>query len=225
MQLIIGDYNYSSWSMRGWLAARASGLPFETVQIPLREADTADHIGRYSPSGRVPCLIDGEGEGRIAIWDSLAIAEYLAELNPALWPADARARAVARAVSAEMHSGFTALRTHMSMNIRKDYAGHGRTPEVLAEIARIDALWQDCRQRFGMQAPVAGPWLFGAWSIADIMYAPVCMRFATYAVGEDALSPLACRYLGEVLTHPHVQEWRVAASAETHLIAAYDSYG
>ncbi len=221
MKLIIGDYNYSSWSMRGWLAARACGVPFETVCIPLQEADTAARIAQHSPSGRVPTLVVGD----LTIWDSLAIAEFFAEQAPSLWPADARARAVARAVSAEMHSSFTALRTHMSMNIRKDYTGRGRTPEVLADIARIDAIWQDCRQRFGMRSAQAGPWLFGAWSIADIMYAPVCMRFVTYGIGEAELSPIACDYLGNMLKHPHVQEWRAAALAEAHPIAAYDSYG
>ena len=213
MQLVIGDYNYSSWSMRGWLAVKASGAAFETVRIALREADTAAQIARYSPSGRVPCLID---DG-LTIWDSLAIAEYCAERNPALWPADAHVRAVARSVSAEMHSGFTALRTHMSMNIRKDYAGHGRTPEVLNDIARITAIWLDCRQRFG----TAGPYLFGTWSIADIMYAPVCMRFVGYGVELDGI---ANDHLRSVLTHPHVREWVAAARAETHYIPFYDAY-
>jgi len=213
VQLIIGDYNYSSWSMRGWLAAKASGLPFETRLIPLREADTAAHIAQYSPSGRVPCLVDGD----LIIWDSLAIAEYLGEQTPAMWPVDVKARAVARSVSAEMHSSFTALRTHMPMNIRKDYAGHGRTPEVLNDIARIEAVWLDCRQRFG----AAGPFLFGTWSIADIMYAPVCLRFITYGV---ELGEVAREYLHKVLVHPPVQEWLAAARAETHLIADYDVY-
>jgi glutathione S-transferase len=218
MKLVIGDYNYSSWSMRGWLAAKASGAAFETIVVALREADTAAQIARYSPSGRVPCLID---DG-LAIWDSLAIAEYCAELNPALWPADAQARAVARAVSAEMHSSFTALRTHMSMNIRKDYSGHGRTPEALADIARINTIWLDCRQRFGSAGADSGPYLFGAWSIADIMFAPVCMRFVTYGI---ELEGTANDYLRSVLAHPHVQEWVAAARAETHQIPLYDDYG
>jgi glutathione S-transferase len=221
MKLIIGDYNYSSWSMRGWLAVRASGESFETEVIPLREPDTAARIAQYSPSGRVPCLIDGE----LVVWDSLAIAEYLAEKMPALWPADVNARAVARAVSAEMHSSFAALRTYMPMNIRKDYAGHGRTPEVLTDIARIDTVWQDCRRRFGASGTKAEPWLFGAWSIADIMYAPVCMRFVTYGVdNERDMSDMARDYLRNVLAHPHVKEWLAAACAERHYIAAYDVY-
>ncbi|MDB5888762.1 MAG: glutathione S-transferase [Rhodocyclales bacterium] len=217
VELIVGDYNYSSWSMRGWLAVRASGKPFDTIVIALREADTAARIAQYSPSGKVPCLVDGD----LAIWDSLAIAEYCAELAPSLWPTNARVRAVARAVSAEMHSGFSALRTHMSMNIRKDYSGHGRTPEVLEDIARIEAIWQDCRQRFG----AAGPYLFGAWSIADIMYAPVCMRFVTYGVAPAGFAgDYAGDYLRSVLSHPHVQEWLAASRAESHAIAAYDAY-
>jgi glutathione S-transferase len=213
VQLVIGDYNYSSWSMRGWLAAKASGEAFETLLIPLREADTAARIAQYSSSGRVPCLLDGD----VTIWDSLAIAEYLAERHPALWPVDVEARAVARSVSAEMHSGFTALRTHMSMNIRKDYAGRGRTPEVLGEIARIEAIWRECRERFG----AGGLYLFGAWSIADMMYAPVCTRFVTYDV---ALGDIAREYLHDVMSHPHVAEWLAAARADTHFIAAYDAY-
>jgi glutathione S-transferase len=213
MQLVIGNYNYSSWSMRGWLAARASGEAFDTILIPLREADTPARIAQYSQSGRVPCLVDGD----VAIWDSLAIAEYLAERHPALWPADPEARAIARSVSAEMHSGFTGLRTHMSMNIRKNYAGHGRTPEVLADIARIETIWQDCRARFGD----GGPYLFGAWSIADMFYAPVCTRFVTYDV---TLGEVARTYQREVLAHPHVQEWLAAARADERVIPAYDAY-
>jgi glutathione S-transferase len=213
MQLVIGNYNYSSWSMRGWLVARASREAFDTTLIPLQEADTAARIAQYSPSGKVPCLVDGD----VAIWDSLAIAEYFAERHPALWPADAKARAIARSVSAEMHSSFTALRTHMSMNIRKNYAGQGRTPEVLADIARIETIWQDCRARFG----AGGSYLFGAWSIADIMFAPVCTRFVTYDV---ALGDVAGAYQREVLAHPHVAEWLTAAAADKRSIAAYDAY-
>ncbi|MDB5801294.1 MAG: glutathione S-transferase [Rhodocyclales bacterium] len=214
MKLIIGDYNYSSWSMRGWLALKASGMAFDTICIALREPDTAEQIARYSPSGRVPCLID---DG-LTIWDSLAIAEYCAERSPAMWPGEVAERAVARSVSAEMHSSFTALRTHMSMNIRKDYGGHGRTPEVLDDIARIKAIWVDCLRRFG----TGGPYLFGQWSIADIMYAPVCMRFVSYGVELDGV---AADYLHSVQAHPHVQEWVAAALAEAHRIPYYDAYG
>lgn len=215
MKLIIGDYNYSSWSMRGWLAAKAAGMPFETERVWLREADTAARIAQYSPSGRVPCLVDGD----LAIWDSLAIAEYLAERVAGLWPTDVKARAVARAVSAEMHSGFTALRTHMSMNLRKNYAGHGRTSEVMTDIARIEDIWRTCRQRFG---EATGPYLFGAWSIADIMYAPVCMRFVTYGI---ELGEVTNAYRAQVIAHPHVQEWLAQARTESHCIVDYDVYG
>ncbi len=166
---------------------------------------------RLSPTGKVPCLVD---RGH-AIWDSLAIIEYLVETCPGLWPADRLARATARSVSAEMHSGFAQLRTRMGMNIRKRYPGRGRTPEVLAEIERVFALWTDCRARYG----AGGPFLFGAFCAADAMYAPVVLRFETYAVE----LPPACRaYADAVLARPALREWIAAAAAETEAIAAYD---
>lgn len=213
MKLIIGNYTYSSWSLRGWLAAKASGRDFELERILLGLPDTQARILAHSPSGRVPCLVDDD----VVVWDSLAIAEYLAEEAPHMWPRARAARAMARAVSAEMHSGFTALRTHMSMNIRKAWPGKGRTPEVEADIARIVALWTACRQRFG----VGGPYLFGAWSIADMFYAPVAFRFVTYDVQPGGV---AGDYLRALLAHPHVAEWRAAALREVEFIAAYDTY-
>ncbi len=214
MKLIIGNKNYSSWSLRAWLAARASGVAFEEIRIPLFIPGSRERILAHSPSGKVPCLNDHG----LAVWDSLAICEYLAERTPALWPADRAARAVARSVSAEMHSGFVALRQHMSMNIRKDYAGKGRTPEVEADIARITAIWNDCRARFG----AGGAYLFGAFTAADAMYAPVCFRFKTYGVKPEGA---AGAYLAAMLEHPWMREWEAAALAETESIPAEDLYG
>lgn len=214
MKLIIGNKNYSSWSLRAWLAARAGGFTFEEIRIPLFIPGSREHILSHSPSGKVPCLID---QG-LAVWDSLAICEYLAEKAPQLWPADPAARAVARAVSAEMHSGFQNLRQRMGMNIRKDYAGHGRSAEVDGDIARITAIWNDCRARFGH----GGPYLFGSFSNADAMYAPVCFRFKTFALKPDGA---AGDYLAAMLADPHMRAWEAGALAETEAIPAEDIYG
>ena len=185
MKLIVGNKNYSSWSLRPWLAMKVAGIAFTEQRIPLYLPGSKGEILAFSPAGKVPCLIDETPAGRLAVWDSLSICEYLAEKTPSLWPADPAARALARSISAEMHSGFPNLRTHMSMNIRKRYPDKGRTPEVLAEIARIVAMWSDCRARFGK----GGAFLFGPFCNADAMYAPVVMRFRTYEVE----LPAACR--------------------------------
>lgn len=214
MKLIIGNKNYSSWSLRAWLAARAGGFTFEEIRIPLFIPGSREHILSHSPSGKVPCLIDHG----FVVWDSLAIGEYLAEKNPQLWPTDAPARAIARAVSAEMHSGFSQLREKMPMNIRKDYRGHGHSAEVDADIARIVAIWTDCRKRFGQD----GPFLFGAFSIADAAFAPVCFRFKTYGVKPEGA---AGEYLATMLSYPHMRDWEAAALAETESIPSEDLYG
>ncbi|HEX5801490.1 MAG TPA: glutathione S-transferase family protein [Azospira sp.] len=203
-QLVIGDKNLSSWSLRPWLALRVAGLDFAEINVRLGQPDTKREILRHSPSGKVPCLIDG----KTVVWDSLAICEYAAELAPSLWPADAALRAEARAVSAEMHSGFPALRQHMPMNVCAAKPGEGRTPEVEADIARILALWEACRVRHGGD----GPFLFGRFSIADAMYAPVIWRFTTYAV---AVPPLIRAWMEAMLALPAMQEWRAGALAET----------
>ncbi|MEN3111079.1 glutathione S-transferase family protein [Uliginosibacterium paludis] len=211
MKLIIANRTYSSWSLRAWLAVKASGHPFEEQLVLLRQADTRASILRWSPSGKLPCLIDNE----LAIWDSLAIAEYLAEETPPLWPLDGASRAVARSISAEMHSGFQALRSQMPMNLRRNAPLKTLSPELVADIQRIETLWTECRQRFGDR----DPYLFGAWSIADMMYAPVCLRFESYQV---ELGPVARDYLQHVLAHPHILEWRAAAEQETAVIPDYD---
>ncbi len=213
LQLVIANKNYSSWSLRPWLLLKHFGIPFEEIHVWLGEADTEQQILRYSPTGKVPCLIDGDGH---AIWDSLAIAETLAERyrQHAFWPGDAVARAHARSISAEMHSGFAALRNAMPMRIRAQLPGQGATPAALADIARIDAIWRECLQRHG------GPFLFGAFSIADAMYAPVVMRFNTY---RPTLSPQAAAYVAHCTAQPAMQAWIADAQTEGHAVERYET--
>ena len=207
LTLVIGNKANSSWSLRPWLVLKQAGLAFAETVIPLRQPDTAARIAEHSPSGRVPSLIDGG----LTVWDSLAICEYVAELAPdaRLWPADRAARAVARAVSAEMHSGFVSLRSTMSMDLKRDRKGQGMTEATAADIARIEALWADVRTRFGI--PAGGPFLFGAFTIADAMFAPVVTRLETYGV---AVSPESRAYMDAVLALPAMREWMAAAKDE-----------
>jgi glutathione S-transferase len=209
LTLVLGNKAYSSWSLRPWLMLKHVGVPFTEVVIPLRRPDSKARILEHSPSGKVPLLKHGER----TVWDSLAIGEYLAESFPgaALWPADAHARAVARSVSAEMHSGFVALRTAMPMDLKGTYPQMGRTPECTADIARVTALWADARARFGTE----GPFLFGRFSIADAMFAPVVTRLRTYAV---ELDPVSHAYADAVLALPAMQEWYAAARNEEWVI-------
>lgn len=210
MKLIIGNKNYSSWSLRAWLAVKACGHEFEEIHIRLRQPDTKTQILRWSPSGKVPCLVDND----LAIWDSLAICEYLAEESPHLWPLDGAARAIARSISAEMHSGFVALREHMSMDLQLLTDARDIPAAVMADILRIEQLWTDCRRNY---ATNRGPFLFGEYSIADMMYAPVCFRFESYGV---KLGAVAQEYLRAMLTHPDMQEWKLDAMEEQELVAA-----
>lgn len=214
MKLIIGDKNYSSWSMRPWLLLKHFGIPFDEVLILLREPGTAEAIRAHAPNGagKVPCLVDDTGH---ATWDSLAIAETLAERFPqhALWPRDAAARSHARSVSAEMHSGFGDLRSNMWMNIRASFPGKNATPGALADIARIDALWRDCLDTYG------GPFLFGEFSIADAMYAPVAMRFNTW---QPKLSEAASAYVRRITAVAAVKAWIDDALRETHALPDQD---
>lgn len=213
LTLIIGNKNYSSWSMRPWVVMRQARIPFREVFVPLYRPDSGDALGKWSPSGKVPALHDGD----IRVWDSLAICEYLNERHPdkQLWPVDDAARAMARSVSAEMHSGFTALRSQMSMNIRARRIGQGRTEESLADIARVIAIWNDCRETWG----AGGDFLFGRFSIADAMYAPVVLRFLTYGV---ALDGAAKAYAEAVRALPAVQAWVADAAVETERIDVFE---
>jgi glutathione S-transferase len=213
--LVIGNRNYSSWSMRTWVLLRALGIDFEEVQLKFHTEAWRRNIGRWSPSGRVPVLwLDGE-----AVWDTLAIAETVAERWPekSVWPRDPRARSLARSICAEMHAGFHALRQAMPMNIRGSYPGRGMGPEVAQDIERIVASWTMCRERFGQ----GGALLFGAFTAADAFYAPVATRFATYGV---RLPDVAGRYVDAALALPAVQEWSAAARAEPEVIAAEEPY-
>jgi glutathione S-transferase len=211
--IYIGNKNYSSWSLRAWLMMKASGAPFEEVLIPLYTPISRDEIIRHSPSGKVPALCHGE----VTVWESLAIGEYLAERFPAarLWPADPAARAVARAVSTEMHAGFADLRRHLPMNLRSSFPGRGVTPEVQLDLNRIAALWRDCRKRFG----AGGGYLFGHFTIADAMYAPVVSRLRTYKV---ELEGEAQAYADSLWAYPPLQEWAAAARHEPMVVEQFE---
>jgi len=214
--LVIGNKNYSSWSLRPWLLMKQAGIPFREQLIPIRSDAWFTQIHELSPSGRVPALHDGS----LRIWDSLAICEYLAERYPdkQLWPAEAAMRAEARSVSAEMHAGFLDLRQNMFMNIRRRWPGRGRTPETLADIKRIPNIWDGCQARYRK----LGPFLFGPFSIADAMYAPVALRFQTYDVRLDGA---AADYARLLLDLPAMREWVTAAEAEQEQLAHYELHG
>jgi glutathione S-transferase len=213
LKLVIGNKNYSSWSMRPWVAMTAFGIPFEEIRILLDRPDTASRIAEVSAAGRVPVLLAGE----ITIWDSLAICEYLAEQFPEmnLWPQDVVARAMARSICAEMHSGFPELRNAMPMNIRASFPGKGRTAGAQADIGRISEIWEECLARFGHRQ-----FLFGDFSIADAYFAPVVMRFRTYAV---TLAPALQAYCDRVTSQPAVAQWVRAALAETETAPKHDA--
>jgi glutathione S-transferase len=202
MTLVIGSKRYSSWSLRPWLALKKAGAEFDEVEIALRRPDTKSEILRWSPSGKVPCLVHGQ----LKIWDSLAICEYAAEIFPkaALWPQGAEARAVARAVSAEMHSGFPTLRNLCPMDVCVRTPLAEQPPELLVEVERIKALWNECRYRYGQ----GGSFLFGRFSIADAMFAPVVTRFSTYAIRLDQVSKAYCDAIWAL---PAMQEWKQTA--------------
>jgi glutathione S-transferase len=208
-RLYIGNKNYSSWSLRGWLALKLSGAPFEEMQVELTGMAPSPAHRAFSPSGFVPCLHDGD----IVVWDTLAIAEYLAERHPGMWPVDAKTRAWARSIAAEMHSGFGALRNDMTMCIRERVDVRPWSAALAANIARVEEIWNDSRARFGG----AGEFLCGAYSLADAFYAPVAFRFQTYGVG---MHGEAAAYLDRLLAHPHLRAWEAAALAETTIIEA-----
>jgi glutathione S-transferase len=205
LTLVIGNKNYSSWSLRPWIAMKAASIPFEEVVIPLYVPGSAEHILKYSPAGKVPILVDGDD----TIWESLAILEHLAEKFPAakLWPSDARARSFARAAATEMHGGFQPLRQHCTMNLWLPVKPRPQPEEVLANMRRIETLWADCRARFG----VGGPFLFGTFGNVDAMYAPVVARFHNYGL---PVGPATRAYMEAVMALPAWKEWYDAAMKE-----------
>jgi glutathione S-transferase len=211
LELLIGNKNYSSWSLRPWIAMKVAGIAFSEQVISLDAPDFKARVGKVSGTGKVPALVDGSTQ----VWESLAILEYLAERFPGsgLWPADPSVRAHARAIAAEMHAGFTPLRRHYPMNVWRPVQRREPTPEVADNVRRIDAMWTDCRSRFGK----GGPFLFGTFGAADAMYAPVVSRFQTYDVDVGAA---ARAYMAAVLALPAWAEWRAAALAEPWVLEA-----
>jgi glutathione S-transferase len=215
LKLVIGNKNYSSWSMRPWLALRANDIPFEEIFVPLYtgEADKRRLLS-FTPSGKVPTLIDGD----VTIWDSLAIVEYLAERFPEkrLWPEDRASRAHARSISAEMHSGFAALRNECGMNLHRPVRAIALSEDARANIKRIQQIWIECRERYGK----GGPYLFGAFGGADAMFAPVVHRFRTYAI---EVAPEAQAYMATMMSLPAFAEWTRAGLAETLVIEKFET--
>ena len=209
LTLVIGNKNYSSWSLRPWIAMKVAGIPFEEIQIPLYEPGSRERMLEYSPAGKVPILIDGDEH----VWESLAILEHLAERFPEarLWPADRRARSHARVVASEMHGGFQPLRQNCTMNLWLPVKARPQPPEVLANVARIEQMWADCRAGFGQ----SGPFLFGAFGAADAMYAPVVARFNTYGLPVSAKTRA---YMDAVMALPAWREWYDAAMQETWIM-------
>jgi glutathione S-transferase len=214
LTLVIGNKNYSSWSMRPWLALKACNIAFDEVSIPLYTGDAdKQRILKFSRSGKVPALVDGD----VTIWDSLAIIEYIAERFPDahLWPQDAALRGHARSVSAEMHSGFAALRNECGMNLHRPVGAKALSADAGADVARIQESWAECRERYGKR----GPYLFGAFSAADAMYAPVVYRFQTYAID---VKPAVRDYMETMMALPAFQEWTRAGLAETLVIEKFE---
>ena len=215
LKLVIGNKNYSSWSMRPWLALRAKNIAFEEIFIPLyTDKADKDRLLSVSRSGKVPALIDGD----VTVWDSLSIIEYLSERFPeaGLWPEDRAARAHARSISAEMHSGFMALRNECGMNLHRPVRAVALSADAQANVARIQEIWADCHARYGKN----GPFLFGAFSGADAMFAPVVHRFRTYAipVAKDAQP-----YVDAMMSLPAFQEWTRDGLAETLVIERFEA--
>jgi len=210
--IYLGNKNYSSWSLRGWLMLKQTGVTFDEVVIPLYESQSRPEILRHTPSGKLPTLV----HGKVTVWESLAIGEYLAELFPdaGLWPKDTAARAHARAISNEMHAGFLPLRRHFPMNMRSVF-DRAIIPEIQGDIDRITALWRDCRRRFA----AGGDFLFGGFSIADAMYAPVVSRFRTFKL---RLEGEIEAYAAAVTAWPAYQEWLAAARNEPMVIDQWE---
>ena len=210
-RLVIGDINYSSWSLRGWLALRASGIDFEVVPVHLYVPGSREILLTYSPSAKVPVYLEGD----LTIWDTMAIIEYLAERHPCLWPTDRYLRAHARSVCNEMHSSFFTMRSLMPFNTRARDRRIPATPALEADLTRIRELLADCREKYASR----GQWLFGEFCAADILFAAVASRFRTYNVPADGL---AGEYLRTILAHPWVREWDARAAAEPGVIPSLE---
>lgn len=211
-QLLIANKNYSSWSFRPWLLLKKLDIPFDETLVMLKSEDFSQQVSQFSPAGKVPVLVDGD----VAVWDSHAIMEYVAEAYPEAWPKDREARALARSVSAEMHSGFMGLRNQLPMNCRAEGRQVAFDESCQKDIERIQAIWTECRLRYGH----TGPWLFGRFTIADAMFAPVVFRFYSYGVnchGE------AENYMQTMMSDPAVLEWRAAALKEDAVIMGYEA--
>ncbi len=219
LTLIVGNKNYSSWSMRPWVLLRGLGIAFTERLLKFHTQDWSDHIGRLSPSGMVPILWEGEPCSGFATWDTLAIAERVQDLHPDLtvWPRDPHARARARSLCAEFHSGFRAFRSAMPMNIRSRYPGKGMSPEVAKDIARVQRLWTEARKAYGGN----GAFLFGTFGAADAFYAPVATRFVTYGV---ELAGAAREYQQALLDSAGVKAWSADAAKETEFVAEDEPY-
>jgi len=214
LTLIIGNKNYSSWSLRPWLLMKHAGLDFREIVIPLYRADSRAAVLEYSPTGKVPALIDGD----LHMWDSLAICEHIAEKTGFGWPKQPGARALARSVSAEMHSGFQSLREQCPMNVRARKRVP-RTADLARDVERAIAVWSECRDRYG----AGGPWLFGSFTIADAMYAPVALRFNSYTI--DVPAGTAAAYVATVAGDRYVADWRRAAQDELWLVEDTERVG
>lgn len=210
LKLIIGNKNYSSWSLRPWIFMKQNGISFDEEKVLLFVDTTQQQLARYNSDFKVPVLQDGDFQ----VWDTLAILEYLSEtrLHSSGWPADLKARAVARSVSCEMHSSFMNVRNEMPMNCRKRFENRVFSNEAQREVVRITDLWRQCREQFG----AGGEWLFGEYSIADAMYAPVALRFYGYHI---ALGEIEQAYVDSVLRQPGIIEWMEAGRRETEIIA------
>lgn len=214
--LAVANKAYSSWSLRAWLALKLTGAAFEEVVVPLRESNTRTEILKYSPSAKLPALVDGD----VTVWESLAIVEYLAEKYPSapLWPGESAPRAHARAIASEMHGGFIPLRRALPMNLRHKVTCPALEDPVQADINRIEAIWREARRRFaGVMGK--GPFLFGGFSAADAMFAPVCARFDTYAIN---LGETATDYIAAVMAYPLMTEWIEAANKEPWIIPEFE---
>jgi glutathione S-transferase len=214
LTIYLGNRNYASWSLRAWLALKATGAAFEEVVIPILVPGSKETLLKYSPSGKVPALHHGD----IVVWDSLAICGYLGDIFPdaGLWPTDPAAKAMARSTSAEMHSSFMMLRREFPMNIRSSFPGREISPEAQADINRVMVIWRQCRNRFGEKN---GDFLFGPFTIADAMYAPVVTRFRTYKID---LEREADAYCDAITALPAMQEWAAAARHEPMVIDQYE---